>query len=137
MILTWKGDGAMSRIRRKHERVTAPKGTFVIVSPGTDNERKVQLIDISQGGAAFLYQGSKEELAASGLLKLLAKEAEVETVNFETVFDAPAACSADESVPSRRRGVKFRWMGILKEDNLKDFVKNIVHQGLGIFGRKC
>jgi c-di-GMP-binding flagellar brake protein YcgR len=126
----------MSKIRRKHERVPAPKGTFVIVSPGTDNERKVQLIDISEGGAAFIYQGSKEELDASGLLKLITKEADIETLNFETVSDQPAACSKDESLPARRRSVKFTWMGILKEENLRDFVKNISSQGLGIFGRK-
>lgn len=122
---------------RKHERVPVPKGTFVLVSPGTDNERKVQLIDISEGGAAFIYQGSKEDLFASGILKLLAKDADLEPVNFETVSDLPAACSQDESLPTRRRGVMFKWMGILKEEDLKDFVKNISSQGLGIFGRKC
>jgi c-di-GMP-binding flagellar brake protein YcgR len=127
----------MSKIRRKHERVPAPKGTFVIVSPGTDNERKVQLIDISQGGAAFIYQGSKEELAASGLLKLLTKEADVETLNFETVSDMPAPRAADAPLPTRRRSVKFTWMGILKEENLKDFVKNISCEARELFSRKC
>jgi c-di-GMP-binding flagellar brake protein YcgR len=127
----------MSKIRRKHERVPAPKGTFVIVSPGTDNERKVQLIDISQGGAAFIYQGSKEELAASGLLKLLTKEADVETLNFETVSDQPAARVAEAPLPTRRRSVKFTWMGILKEENLKDFVKNISSEERGLFSQKC
>lgn len=127
----------MSRIRRKHERVAAPKGTFVIVSPGKDNERKVQLFDISRGGAAFIYQGSQKELVESGLLKLLAKEADVGTLNFETVCDLPSACSPDESLPVRRRGVKFKWMGVLQEDHLKDFVQNISSEGLGIFGQKC
>lgn len=122
---------------RKFERVPAPKGTFVLVSPGADNERKVQLIDISQGGAAFIYQGSKEDLDESGILKLLVKDADLEPVNFETVSDQPAACAQDEPLPARRRGVKFKWMGILKEEDLKDFVKNISSQGLGIFGRKC
>jgi c-di-GMP-binding flagellar brake protein YcgR len=115
----------MANITRKHERFIVQKGTIVIVSPGTDKERKVQLIDISQGGAAFIYQGSKEELDASGVLKMLAKNADLELVNFETVSDEPAPGSTDTSLPSRRRGVKFKWMGVLKEEDLRDFVKSI------------
>jgi hypothetical protein len=116
----------MAKNFRKHERFPAPKGIFVIVSPGTDNERKVQLIDISQGGAAFIYQGSKEELDESGLLKLLTRDADLEPLSFETVSDQPVLKpAAGASLPTRRRGVKFKWMGILKEENLKDFVRNI------------
>jgi len=102
-----------------------PKGTFVIVSPGTDKEWKVQAIDISQGGMAFIYQGSKEDLNTSGALKVLAKNANLECLNFETVSDEPAPVSADTSFPLRRRGVKFKWMGIVDKTDLKHFVKNI------------
>jgi hypothetical protein len=102
-----------------------PKGTFVIVSPGTDNERKVQLIDISQGGAAFIYQGSEEELDASGLLKLLVKDADLEPLNFEMVSDRPLHESMDTSLPSRRRGVKFEWMGVIDKEDLRDFIESI------------
>ena len=56
---------------RQHQRFMIPKGTFVIVSPGTDKEWKVQAIDISHGGLAFIYQGSKEDLETSGALKYL------------------------------------------------------------------
>jgi hypothetical protein len=110
---------------RQHQRFMVPKGTFVIVSPGTDNERKVKLIDISQGGAAFIYQGSKEELDASGLLKLLAKDTDLEPLNFEMVFDEPVHKSMDTSFPSRRRGVKFEWMGVVEEEDLRDFVESV------------
>jgi hypothetical protein len=102
-----------------------PKGTFVIVSPGTDKEWKVQAIDISQGGMAFIYQGSKEDLDTSGVLKILAKNANLENVNFETVYDEPAPGSAYKSLPSRRRGVKFKWMGVVEEEDLMDFAKSI------------
>lgn len=127
----------MAKDIRKHERAPAPAGTFVIISPGTDNERKVQLIDISQGGAAFIYQGSREDLDASGILKLLVKDADIDPLKFETVSDVPTPCSKDESLPARRRGVKFKWMGILKEKDLKDFVKNIGSEARGLFSRKC
>lgn len=127
----------MAKYIRKHERAPAPKGTFIIISPGTDNERKVQLIDISQGGAAFVYQGSKEDLDASGILKLLVKDADLEPVNFETVSDQPSVCSQDQSLPTRRRGVRFKWMGILGEKDLKDFVTNISSEARGLFNRKC
>lgn len=110
---------------RQHQRLMVPKGTFIIVSPGTDNERKVQLIDISQGGAAFIYQGSKEELDASGLFKLLAKDADLEPLNFKMVFDEPVHKSMDTSLPSRRRGVKFAWMGVVEKEDLRDFVESI------------
>jgi len=110
---------------RQHQRFMVQKGTFVIVSPGTDKERKVQVIDISQGGAAFVYQGSKEDLEKSGVLKLLAKDVSLEKVRFETVSDKPASESTDTSLASRRRGVKFQWMGVVEKADLRDFVKSI------------
>ena len=110
---------------RQHQRFMVQKGTFVIVSPGTDKERKVQVIDISQGGAAFVYQGSKEDLEKSGVLKLLAKDVSLEKVGFETVSDKPASESTDTSLASRRRGVKFQLMGVVGKADLKDFIKSI------------
>jgi c-di-GMP-binding flagellar brake protein YcgR len=110
---------------RQHRRVAVPKGTFVIISPGTDKEWKVQAIDISQGGMAFIYQGSKEDLDTAGVLKIFAGNADLENVNFETVSDEPATGCKDESFPVRRRGVKFKWMGVLKKADLNDFVNNI------------
>jgi hypothetical protein len=109
---------------RKHKRFKAPQGTFVIVSPGTDREWKVQAIDISQGGLAFIYQGSKEDLDTSGVLKILIKDENLENVKFETVSDEPVPGSTDASFSSRRRGVKFKWMGVVGKADLSDFVKN-------------
>lgn len=109
---------------RKDQRFKAPADTFVIVSPGTDREWRVQAIDISQGGLAFIYQGSKEDLDTSGVLKILAKNTNLDNVNFETVSDEPAPESKDMSLPSRRRGVRFKWMGVVGKTDLKHFVKN-------------
>lgn len=110
---------------RQQQRFIIPKGTFVIVSPGTDREWKVQAIDISQGGMAFIYQGSKEDLDTSGVLKILAKNTNFENMNFETVHDEPAPKSTYTPLPSRRRGVKFKWMGVVEKEDLMDFAKSI------------
>ncbi|MCX5819138.1 MAG: hypothetical protein NT047_04430 [Deltaproteobacteria bacterium] len=109
---------------RSYRRFMVQSGTFVIVSPGTDKEQKVQVIDISQGGAAFIYQGTKEDLDASGVLKVLVENPSLEKVHFETVSDEPAPGSTDPSSPYRRRGVRFKWMGVMETADLMKFVKS-------------
>jgi hypothetical protein len=110
---------------RKQQRFTVKSGTFVLVSPGTDKEQRVQVIDISQGGAAFIYQGSPEELEESGVLKVLAEAPSLAKVNYETVSDRPTAESSQASESYRRRGVKFKWMGVLEKAQLKSFIKEV------------
>lgn len=118
-----KGEG------RQHQRFMVPKGTFVIVSPGADNEWKVQAIDISHGGLAFVYQGSQNDLDSSGVLKILHKNVDLENLNFETVSDVPLSVSKDTPLPSRRRGVKFTWLGVLDKQDVRDFVDGIRMSG--------
>lgn len=108
---------------RTQQRFTVKSGTFVIVSPGTDQEQRVQIIDISLGGAAFIYEGSPEELKASGVLKVLAEAPDLAKVNFDTVSDRPTSESLQTSELFRRRSVKFKWMGILEQTQLKSFIK--------------
>jgi hypothetical protein len=110
---------------RRHQRYTVKSGTVVILSPGTYKEQKVQLIDISRGGAAFIYQGSPEELEASGVLKMLAEKPLLEKVNFETVSDSPTHKNVQTLDTYRRRGVKFKWLGVMEESQLKDFIKEV------------
>ncbi len=110
---------------RIHQRFTVKSGTFVIVSPGTDQEQRVHVIDISLGGAAFIYQGSPEELEASGVLKVLAEAPGLAKVNFDTVSDRPTPGSLQTSEPFRRRSVKFKWMGVLEQAQLKSFIKEV------------
>ncbi|MCK9230954.1 MAG: PilZ domain-containing protein [Syntrophales bacterium] len=109
---------------RKHPRYSAPEGTLVIVSPGSDKEWTVQAIDISAGGMAFIYRGSPDDLDKSGVLKILAKNAELENITFDTVSDIQAPQAADSSIPLRRRGVKFKWMGEMKTKDLQAFMKH-------------
>ena len=111
--------------RRMYQRFTVESGTFVIVSPGTDREHKVHVIDISLGGAAFIYKGSPEELDASGVLKMLTEAPGLAEVNFDTVSDTPTSESLRTSEPFRRRGVKFKWMGVMEQVQLKSFIKEI------------
>ena len=111
--------------QRRHKRYLVQSGTFVIVSPGTDREQKVQLLDISQGGTAFIYQGSPEELEESGILKMLVERKYLANVPYNTASDVPApGCEGvQSSVPYRRRGVKFNWMGVLQEVELRNYIK--------------
>jgi hypothetical protein len=110
---------------RRHERYNVRSGTFVIVSPGTDGERKVQIVDVSMGGAAFIYDGSPEELDTSGILNLLVEKTSLEKVNFDTVSDIPIPGCTQPSETFRRRGVKFKWLGVLDKAELSKFIKMV------------
>jgi hypothetical protein len=112
---------------RKHERYVVKDGTFVIISPSdTDaKEKKVQLIDISHGGMAFIYKGSPSELESSGVLKLLTDTKFAKKIEFDTVSDIPVPECKLPSEPFRRRGVRFRWMGLFEQSELKDIIKEV------------
>jgi hypothetical protein len=112
---------------RKQQRFLVRNGTFVvIVTPGKhgqEKQRKVHMIDISTGGAAFIYEGSPVELEDSGFIKISASTPHEEKIYFETVSDIPAPGATETEEPFRRRGIKFTWMGALGESYLKDFIK--------------
>lgn len=110
---------------RLNQRFAVRSGTVVLVLPGTDQEQRVQLIDISLGGAAFIYRGSPEELEESGALKVLAEAPGLAKVHFDTVSDKPTSESLQTSEPFRRRSVKFKWMGVLEKAQLKSFIKEV------------
>lgn len=110
---------------REHKRYSVKSGTFVIVAPGTDGERKVQIVDISMGGAAFIYNGRPEELEESGIIKMLTEKAKLEKLEFETVSDVPVSCSAKSTEEIRRRGVKFKWLGVLDKSELTKAIDDI------------
>ena len=113
--------------RRQEKRYIVKDGTFVIISPGHSDgrEKRVQLIDISRGGMAFIYQGSPSELETSGILKLLAKTQFAEKIDFDTVSDVPVPGSTQTSEPFRRRGVKFKWMGLFQQSELRDLINTV------------
>jgi len=109
--------------RRQHERYYVRNGTFVIVSLA---EKTVQVIDISMGGTAFIYEGPPEEFKLSGSLKLFPGEMRLQKMNFDTVSDIPAPGSIESSETTfRRRGVKFKWLGVLDKVELNKFIKEV------------
>ena len=111
---------------RKHQRYFAKSDTFVIISSGKgDGQQKVQLIDISHGGMAFIYQGSQSDLDKHGILKLLTKTPSGAEINFDTVFDVPVSGNAQSPEQLRQRGVEFKWMGSFALADLKDFINEI------------
>lgn len=114
-------------IRRKHQRFLVRSGTFVVIvtpgSMGQEEERKVHLIDISMGGAAFIYEGSPKMIQETGYLKVSPETEVYEKVHFETVSDIPSLVCDGQLETVRRRGVRFTWMGALGENFLKDFIK--------------
>lgn len=110
---------------REHKRYNVKSGTFVFVSPGTDGERKVQIVDISMGGAAFIYNGRPEDLEESGIIKVLTEKASLEKLEFDTVSDVPMPGSKQTSEEFRRRGVKFKWLGVLDKSELTKAIKDI------------
>lgn len=111
--------------RRRHKRYSVQSGTFVLVAPGTGGERKVQIVDISMGGAAFIYNGRPEELEESGVLNLLAGKTCIEKLTFETISDRPVTEGPEPSETYRRRGVKFKWLGVLDNAELRNFIQNV------------
>jgi hypothetical protein len=111
--------------RREHKRYSVKSGTFVLVAPGTDGERKVQMVDISLGGTAFIYNGRPEELKESGVINMLTDEVSLEKLEFDTVSDIPLSDSGLQSEGYRRRGVKFKWLGVLDKVELGKFIDTV------------
>lgn len=111
---------------RKSPRFYPCKGAFLVIAPYTEHGKKVEILDISDGGCAFIYDGTKEELEKSGILSLeLNGTSYLDRVDFVTASDNPLSATQDNSVPLRRRGVEFKWLGILSRERLKEFIKQI------------
>jgi c-di-GMP-binding flagellar brake protein YcgR len=110
---------------RRYQRFPALSNTFVIVSPAItqERERKVQIVDISQGGVAFIYRGSSMELERSGFLKMFASAPYSGKIKFETVSNIQVSEASQTEEPCWRRGAKFTWMGAMGQSELKEFLK--------------
>jgi c-di-GMP-binding flagellar brake protein YcgR len=110
-----------------HHRFYTDKSVFVVVEPYTAEERKVYMLDISEGGGAFIYNGSKEELEESGLLSLQSKDIPyLERIDFVTKSDNILSDSNDKEEQLRRRSVEFKWLGVFDRKKLKEFIKKNV-----------
>lgn len=115
--------------RRHFQRYYVKEGTLVVISPdnASNREQKVELIDISLGGMAFIYNGSPSDIAASGLLKLLTPNHpdRKEGIQFGMVSDIPISGNIQETAQFRRRGVKFKWLGFYDEFALTYFIDEV------------
>ena len=112
---------------RLHPRFYADKRVFIVVEPYTAEGRKVQMLDISEGGCAFIYNGSKEELKESGLLSLQSEDIPyLERIDFVSKSDNLLSDSNDKEEQLRRRSVEFKWLGVFDRKKLKEFIKQNV-----------
>jgi c-di-GMP-binding flagellar brake protein YcgR len=86
--------------------------------------RQVQMLNISEGGCAFIYQGSRKDLEASGFLSLQFKDIlYLERMAFVTKSDSLFSDSNDKKEQLRIRSVEFQWKGVLDREKLKEFIK--------------
>ncbi|MBA4391892.1 MAG: hypothetical protein C0399_13290 [Syntrophus sp. (in: bacteria)] len=111
---------------RKHPRFYASKGTFVVVRCHTSSGKeikRIQLLDISEGGCAFVYNGTREELEEAGFLGLIAgDDPQFDRVDFVTASDNPIPEKYNSSGWLRRRGVNFKWLGMFDRKRLQEFI---------------
>lgn len=112
--------------QRRHARFAASNDTLVVLGPRINNHRKVQLIDISMGGLAFLYDGSVKDLKDSGILSLLAEDdIRIKDLHYDTVADYPLPKRRENEPDFRKRGVKFSWLGFLDKEDLEKFINDV------------
>ena len=105
--------------RRKQKRYITHGHAYLVIQPYTEHEQKLQVIDISQGGCAFIYTGELSDLAESGFANLLTGDCtHLEKVQYSTRSDTkfkPTSC---------RRGVEFRWLGEVEKKQLNAFIES-------------
>lgn len=106
--------------RRKHSRYHAKEKTFIVFQPFTPDERRLQIIDISEGGCAFIYTGEERDLESICHVNLMGnKSHHVEGIQLSKVRDQHI------SGPFRKRGVEFQWLGAFDRDRLKKFIDQV------------
>ena len=109
---------------RLHPRFSVDNGVLVLIEPHAAAPRQVQMVNISEGGCAFIYNGSRKDLEASGFLSLQFKDILcLERVGFITKADSLLSDSNDKKEQLRIRSVEFQWIDILDQKKLKEFIK--------------
>ena len=119
---------------RRYHRFSVDKGVLVVIEPYAGQQvqvldvsalRQVQMLNISEGGCAFIYQGSRKDLEASGFLSLQFKDIPyLERVSFVTRSDSLLCNLNDKEEQLRIRRVEFQWMGVLDRGKLNEFIKH-------------
>ena len=109
---------------RMHPRFSVDNGVLVLIEPHAAAPRQVQMVNISEGGCAFIYNGSRKDLEASGFLSIQFKDILcLERVGFVTKSDSLLSDSNDKKEQLRIRNVEFQWIDILDQKKLKEFIK--------------
>ena len=107
--------------RRRHKRFPAIDGAFVVLGTRMEDGHKFQIIDVSMGGLAFIYEGSKNDLDEIKTLSIMGGE----QLFLDNVFFDPAGTIPMEHAPDiNRQGIEFKYLGVLDKAQLKDFIKN-------------
>ena len=100
---------------------------LLLIEPHAAAPRQLQMVNISEGGCAFIYNGSKEELEESGLLSLQSEDIPyLERIDFVSKSDNLLSDSNDKGEQLRRRSVEFKWLGVFDRKKLKEFIKQNV-----------
>jgi len=106
--------------RRQDQRFYVKEKTYLVFQPSTKDEKKLQILDISEGGCGFIYHGQEKDLEKVSFVALMTDNIpQVKLINVTTANDQPT------SGPFRRRGVEFRWLGLLDEEKLRNFIKKV------------
>jgi c-di-GMP-binding flagellar brake protein YcgR len=109
---------------RLYHRYSVDNGVLVLIETHAAAPRQVQMVNISEGGCAFIYNGSRKDLKASGFLSLQFKDILcIERVGFVTKSDSLLSDSKDKKEQLRIRNVEFQWIDILDRKKLKEFIK--------------
>lgn len=106
--------------RRKHARFFAEPKTYIVFQPNKKSEKKLQIIDISQGGCGFIYHGDEKSIDMVSRVDLMSDDIPF----LEDVF---ISVQSDEPISEefRRRGVEFKWLGTLSKKELQTFIKKV------------
>jgi hypothetical protein len=120
---------------RRYKRFSIDKEVLMIIEPYTttskqklmldfDKAKHVQILNISEGGCAFLYNGSKKDLEESGILSLQYKNIPyLERIVFTTKSDSLFYDSKDIEKQLRVRRVEFEWLSDSNRERLKKFIE--------------
>ena len=106
--------------KRRYPRFHVKEHTYLVFQSNTKDEIKLQVIDISEGGCAFLYTGSEKDLQHVSYADLTSKN-----VSYMEQIKISAVSDVKHSGPVRRRGVEFTWMGVLDYRKLKQFIQKV------------
>jgi hypothetical protein len=109
--------------RRKHKRFQALNGAFVALGPYS--LKLGQIVNMSMGGLAFRYIGSREPSRMKTKSKIFIDNGFcVDDVPLETVSDCEAKQSSFASLVMRQTGVQFGELTHDQKSQLEFFIHN-------------